>query len=328
VDEVHITGSDRVHDVIVWGPPGAEQDANRKANTPRLTKRITSELGCVTPVIVVPDSWSEGELDFQAANVATMVVNNGSFNCNAAKLLITSKAWPLRERFLKKLADVLAGIGVRKAYYPGSDKKYDAFLSAHPEAVQLGARAPTVLPWTLITGVDPERRDDVAFRMEAWCGILAETALPERDPGDFLQRATRLCNEQVWGTLSCALLVHPATARQLGPVLEQAIADLRYGCVVVNHWGGIGYGLVTPTWGAFPGHTMADIVSGMGVVHNTKMFDRPQKSVVRGPFTMFPKPPWFATHGNGHRVARKLTAYEADASAWRVPGIAIAAMMG
>ena len=44
------------------------------------------------------------------------------------------------------------------------------------------------------------------------------------------------------------------------------------------------YGLVSPTWGAYPGHTPEDIQSGSGVVHNTWLFDHPEKSVVRAPF--------------------------------------------
>jgi hypothetical protein len=46
-----------------------------------VTRRITSELGCVTPVIVVPGAWSPGELAYQAENVATMVAINASCNC-------------------------------------------------------------------------------------------------------------------------------------------------------------------------------------------------------------------------------------------------------
>ncbi len=57
VDEIHITGSDRTHDAIVFGP--GEEGARRKAERrPLLTKRVTSELGNVSPVIVVPGPWT------------------------------------------------------------------------------------------------------------------------------------------------------------------------------------------------------------------------------------------------------------------------------
>ncbi len=93
VDDIHITGSDRTHDLIVWGPPGPERDRRKAARDPQSKKRVTSELGCVTPVILVPGRFSEGELDFVAQNLASMVTNNASCNCNAAKMLVTSKSW-------------------------------------------------------------------------------------------------------------------------------------------------------------------------------------------------------------------------------------------
>ncbi|HZT99687.1 MAG TPA: hypothetical protein VFA10_08520 [Ktedonobacteraceae bacterium] len=40
-----------------------------------------------------------------------------------------------------------------------------------------------------------------------------------------------------------------------------------------------------------------------GVVHNTLMFERPEKSVLRAPFRSMPMPPWFATRG---KTASKL----------------------
>src|SRR5581483_1655232 len=61
VDEIHITGSDKTFDAIVFGagPEGAERKA---AHQPLLDKRITGELGNVSPVIVVPGPWSKKEL--------------------------------------------------------------------------------------------------------------------------------------------------------------------------------------------------------------------------------------------------------------------------
>jgi len=65
IEEIHITGSHRTHDVIVWGS-GEEGATNRGNGRPRLRKRITSELGNVSPVIVVPGDWSPADLRFHA----------------------------------------------------------------------------------------------------------------------------------------------------------------------------------------------------------------------------------------------------------------------
>ncbi|MGC4092488.1 MAG: aldehyde dehydrogenase family protein [Polyangiaceae bacterium] len=99
VDSIHVTGSVDTHDHIVWGPPGAEREQRQRDGRPLTQKRITSELGNVSPVIVPPLRYTDAELSAAARNVAGMFVNNAGFNCNAAKLLVTSRDWPQREDF-------------------------------------------------------------------------------------------------------------------------------------------------------------------------------------------------------------------------------------
>ena len=57
VDEVHITGSDKTYDAVVFGT-GAEGARRKQADEPVLDKPVTAELGNVSPVIVVPGRWS------------------------------------------------------------------------------------------------------------------------------------------------------------------------------------------------------------------------------------------------------------------------------
>src|SRR4051812_4632928 len=101
IDEIHITGSDKTHDAMVWGPPGPDAAARRARNEPLLKKGISSELGNISPVLVVPGNWDDGSLEFQAGNIAGQVCNNASFNCNSAKLLVTSKPWAGRTKLLE-----------------------------------------------------------------------------------------------------------------------------------------------------------------------------------------------------------------------------------
>src|SRR6185436_19372306 len=110
--------------LIVWGPPGPERERRMRENDPLLKKPITSELGNVSPVVIVPGRWSDAELWFQARSVASMVVNNGSFNCNAAKIIVTSEKWAQRDTFRKLVAKALAEVPPRKAYYPGAQDRY------------------------------------------------------------------------------------------------------------------------------------------------------------------------------------------------------------
>jgi hypothetical protein len=164
--------------------------------------------------------------------------------------------------------------------------------------------------------VDPGRLDDVCFNVEAFCGLFAETALPAASPAAFVDAAVEFCNEVVWGTLSATVLAHPASLADpaVSKAVERAVADLRYGGIGVNVWHATVFALATTTWGAYPGHPAHDIRSGTGVVGNAYMFDRPQKSVVRGPFRARPAPPWFASNPRALPVMRRLLDFEAAPS--------------
>ena len=100
VDTVHITGSDRTHDAIVWGTSDEQRAERQSANSPLLQKPITSELGNVTPWIVVPGTYSARQLRFQAESIVAAIVSNASFVCIAPKMIITARDWPQREQFL------------------------------------------------------------------------------------------------------------------------------------------------------------------------------------------------------------------------------------
>ncbi|RPI21941.1 MAG: aldehyde dehydrogenase, partial [Actinobacteria bacterium] len=87
VDTVHITGSASSHDQIVYGS-GPEAAERRRLGQPLLGKPITSELGGVSPFIVVPGPWSEADLRYQAEHFVTQKILNGGFNCVAAQVLV------------------------------------------------------------------------------------------------------------------------------------------------------------------------------------------------------------------------------------------------
>ncbi len=311
IEEIHITGSQAVHDRI--------------AATTR--KPITSELGCVTPVIVAPGEWSDAELAYQAENVATMVALNASCNCNAAKVILTSRGWKQRRVFLDRVAAILAALPPRKAYYPGSAAKYARFLAEHGGAPPPHAASEPcpVLPFVALFDVDADRKEDIVFNEEAWSPIVAETALPAGDEAAFLDAAVRFCNERIAGTLSVVVLADPRARARLGERFDRAVADLDYGTVAINQWSAVSYALGNAPWGAWPGHTRDAVGSGIGVVHNTQMLDGVIKTVLDAPFVSKPKPPWFCTHRRAHVVARRVVRFEAAPSLWRLPNLAWAA---
>ncbi|HRC84868.1 MAG TPA: aldehyde dehydrogenase family protein [Thermoanaerobaculia bacterium] len=329
VDEIHITGSDKTVEAIVFG--AGEQGAQRKAERrPLLAKAISSELGNVSPVLIVPGPWSRRDLVYQAENLVSMLANNAGFNCNAARVLITSRAWPQRQELLEEIRRQLRSIPTRLPYYPGARERWQRFVDAHPQAETFGDTRFDRLPWTLIPNLDAEREDEICFTTEAFAPVFAEVPLPGQSAAEFLAGAVEFANQRLWGTLNATLVVHPATLREESAerAFEQALADLEYGTVTVNHWAAVGYGLVVTPWGAYPGSDLYDIQSGEGFVHNSYLFSRIEKSVVYSPFRAFPKPPWFVSHKTSRQLGRALTFFEKDPSATRLPGIFRLALAG
>jgi aldehyde dehydrogenase (NAD(P)+) len=330
VDELHITGSDKTHDVLVWGPPGAERDARKANKDPLLKKEITSELGNVSPVIVVPGPYTDGEIAFQGENIGAAVTNNASFNCNAAKLLVQSRGWPGRDKLRTALADTLGRTPLRKAYYPGAESRWKELVDSHPNAQKIGSPEAGQLAWAIIPDLDADKSDEKCFYMEPFCGVISETAIAPTDPVEFLDAAVKFVNDRVWGTLAASIIIHPSTAAEprVAEALERAIADLRYGAVAVNHWPGLVYGFCSTPWGGHPSSTLEDIQSGRGWVHNTYMLEDIEKAVIRGPLVVKPKPPWFAGNKKAAEVARRLVKMEAAPSVWKLPGIIMQAIRG
>jgi aldehyde dehydrogenase (NAD(P)+) len=127
----------------------------------------------------------------------------------------------------------------------------------------------------------------------------------------------------VWGTLNACIVIHPRDeARpEVAAQLDKSIVELRYGTVAINHWPATCYGAVSLPWGGHPSATLADIQSGLGWVHNTFMLEGMDKTVVRGPLVVKPKPAWFYDNKNTRTLGPKLVALESDPSWLRVPGI-------
>jgi hypothetical protein len=318
VDELHMTGSAATFDAITFGA-GEEGRRRKQAREPLVTKRFTAELGNISPVIVVPGPWSDGDLHDQAEQIVTWLVANAGFGCLTPRVLIQQASWPLRDALLEAIGRELARVPARNAYYPGAHETHAAFLAAHPEARQYGNAGGGYLPWTFITGVDPGAAGDVCFTREPFCGLMSETALEGADPAEFIDRAVAFANETLWGSLNATIIVHPRSLRdrRVTHAVENAIANLRYGTVLVNMSSFAGYYFLTTPWGAFPGHGIRDIQSGTGKTSNVLMFERPQKSVVRGPFRKRGYP-IRVTAKRPHSFVRDLAMFESSRSPGRM----------
>lgn len=336
VGSIHVTGSQRTHDLIVFGP-GEEGAARKRRGEPKLDKPISSELGGVSPAIVVPGPWSERDLRYQAEHVATQKLHNAGFNCIATQVLVLPADWPHAERFVERVERTVAAAPRRAPYYPGADERHRRAVERHPRVVDLGA---DVLRAHL-RDVPPDG-DSFVFREELFAPVLASTRLPggADDAGDYLDAAVAFANEVLHGTLGATLLVHPRTVAALGERFERAVARLRYGCVGINVWSGFGFLTPRAPWGGYPGASLADVESGRGTVHNALLFDRALQTVVRGPFRPFPrawlegelhlapKPPWFVTNATGARTSRLITEFARERKPWLLPPLFASALRG
>jgi aldehyde dehydrogenase (NAD(P)+) len=326
IAHVHITGSLGTHDAVAFGT-GPQGRARKAAGTPLLDKPMTSELGGVSPVIVVPGAWSRRDLRMQAEHIATQRLHNSGHNCVGTQLVILSADWPQRAAFLDALRTAMDEAPARPTWYPGSVERVNTAADAYPDAELRGCEGERLL----IT-LDGEEEAGPLESTEYFAPVLGVLALPGTGL-EFLTSAIRRANRELVGTLGANIVISPATQRSFGPAFEEALADLRYGTIAVNTWTGIGFLTATAPWGAFPGHTVEDAESGIGVVHNAMLIDGPERTVLRGPFrpfprsfaggefALFPKPPWFATARTAATTGRRLTRFASKPSWSRLPPV-------
>ena len=300
VDEVHITGSTQTHDRIVWGDQTSEQENRKRANTPLIHKPLSSELGNVSPWIIVPGVYSNRQLRSQAEHVAASITNNAAFNCLATRVVVTCSHWKQRTEFLQMVDQFLNQTPQRPAYYPGAVDRYRKHSGKN---IQLDQK--NCLPWLFLKG-QKDKENFSFYAEESFVGFCAETVIEASSTTDFLESAIQFCNKQLAGTL-CASITFPNDFRRRErKKVEEAIRKMRYSSICVNQWSGLAYSLLTPPWGGYPGATLQNIESGIGSVHNTWLLDRYEKSVLWGPLVSFPKPVWFATNKKSLPIARRL----------------------
>jgi len=329
IQHVHITGSAATHDAIVWGV-GAQRAANKKAMTPLLKKPITSELGGVSPIILVPGRWTKRDLRYQAEHVATQRLHNGGYNCIAGQIVVLSSDWPQKAAFLDELRAAIERTPSRPAWYPGSDDRVADVEAHYPKAQRLadGAR--------LLVDI---RADEDASRLqttESFSPVLGVIEVAGTGQA-FLDAAVKTVNADFLGTLGANVLIAPADRKRLGAGFDNAIAELKYGSIAINSWTGFAFLAAGASWGAFPGHPLDNVQSGIGIVHNALLLDHAERTVVTGPFrpfprsiaggefALFPKPPWFVTARSATRTGELLTRFAQKPSWLKMPGIFISA---
>lgn len=282
---------------------------------------MTSELGCITPYLVCPGGWSSEELRHHALHLAISCTGNNGYYCNSPKVLVLAEGWPQKEAFLDILRAILKSLPPLAPYYPGSHKRYEGFEAAYKGSIEkiegpgcgMSHKFGAHIPWTLVyTSVDPKNLEaskaEYAFRNEPFCPVLTVCTIKDvSEPAQYLEAATALSNQCIWGRLSCTLVVHPETQKGIAAAVDQAIASLEYGTIALNVWSASSYSMDTGAWGAYAGGSpplerVECVESGLGFVNNTLAFDHVEKCVTISPFIDK------ANHiGTGPMLTRELT---------------------
>ena len=329
VAHVHITGAAPTFDAIVWNT-GDDAKRRRREGRPQLTKPITAELGGVSPIIVVPGRWSDADLRYQAEHIVTMRLQNSGHNCIAGQVVLLSSDWPQRDAFLAALRTAYAQAPARSVWYPRSDERLDAAASDYPHAKRYGDGT------RLLVEIAPDEDATALEATEYFAPVLGVIALAGNGQ-EFLDAAVAHANEKLAGTLGANLLIDPDTQAALGDGFERAVAALRYGAISINSWTAFAFLTPSLTWGGYPGGTLENVVSGIGVVHNALLLARVERSVTRGPFRPFPrsiprilktrslskgsllpKPPWFVDARTGAAVSEGFTRFRMDGNLARL----------
>jgi hypothetical protein len=269
------------------------------------------------------------------------VYNMASANCLSPKVIILPKSWAQRQEFLDCFYETWQAMQLPVAYYPGAQDRWEAFQKAYPSskvvdsktgrgikerqllAPMLGSKGPVLLPLLAIeVEVDlsteqgqKNAKSEYAFLNEPFAPVVTfatiddESKTSSNDPSYFLDNAVDLCNNYMFGSLSCSMTVPPTVDSDL---VERAIAGLRYGTICVNMWSTAGYYF---GWGGFPGEKLDAVESGIGRIQNYLFFPHFEKCVVRCPFAV--ESPF--KQSDDHKL--KTREFEAVASFLLVPGL-------
>lgn len=306
ISHIHLTGANSTYENIVYGRKLTDKEIGNKSLKKINNKSISTELGNVTPIVVIPDKWSKSDIRVQAKKVATAKLQNAGFNCIAAQVVVLDKNWKQKDEFISKVKEIISEQQTRYFYYPGSKERITELNTN--SGVDILSQDVCEVPYSASV---TDKDDEYYFHNEIWGGSIIFKNLESNSVTDFMSKATYFCNEKLWGNLGCTVLIKPKTEKKNLDDFEKMVDSLQYGTVAINEWSALGFAIPTLPWGGYPGNKDSDIQSGQGYVHNTFLFESPLNGIVRTQFKPLLNidPPWFITHSNSDKVLKNLTLY-------------------
>jgi len=308
--QIHLTGSNYTYENIVYGKVLSDKERSLKTY-PKINKKpITSELGNVTPIIVHPGNWSRSEIRHQAKKIVTAKLNNSGFNCIAAQVIVLPKDWRHTQKLKNDIKHYLKKVGDTTSYYPGSSENLNELIETnnYEQINNLTCSTPF-----LLADLDLEKEYG---NKEVWSTALYFKELSFSSYEDFAVKAIDYVNNELWGNLGVTVLIKNFKKGTNKLILKNYVDELKYGTVAINEWSALGFVIPSLPWGGYPGNRDNDIQSGQGYVHNSNLFESPQKGIVYSKFRISPliDPPWFITNRKAHRIFKHLTYYQATKS--------------
>ena len=309
ITNMHLTGSDKTYEKIVYGSVLPEKDKGKKTLIKRNKKPFTTELGNVTPFIIHPGNWSSGEIKYQARKIVTAKLNNNGFNCIAAQVIVVPKGWKHTEKLVEAIKKQLSNEKDRLAYYPDSLNNLNNLMSE--KNVQQVNDESCATPH-LTKDLD---LNDHYENNEVWSSALFFKYINYENEQDYASKSIEYVNNEVWGNLGVAVLIKKHNSRKNKELLNNYVQDLNYGTVAINEWPALGFIIPTMPWGGYPGNKDSDIQSGQGYVHNALFFESPLKGVLYSKFKLpLIDPVWFTSNKKGRKVFKNLTYYQIENS--------------
>lgn len=259
-------------------------------------KELTAEVGCVTPALLVPGGWRDGELRFVAAQLAAYAAMNGGATCLAPRVVLCARTWPQRDALLSHLREQLRALPARVPFHPAASAAFTAAT---------GSTAPNALPPTLRAGLDLAA-DAALLRREHFAPVLLELPIDAHDAATFGERAAAVAREHIYGALSAYVFAPPRVLARQRPTIDRMLDALPHGTVAINTWTGLGYGLGSTPWGV---PADAKVEHGAGWTRGAIGIGEVRRCVIEGPFRPRPLPPWLPAHRSGAATLRALTRY-------------------
>ncbi len=134
ISHVHLTGSLATSNILntIYGKtrPHLSQE--------EVKRRITSELGCASPVIITPSKrYSTRELRNCVKHIVLSKKMFGGTNCLMSQAIVISADWEQKDLFREILKDEMSKTPTDPCYYPGSLEKVAEIVNKYESVQQI-----------------------------------------------------------------------------------------------------------------------------------------------------------------------------------------------